>query len=55
MDIAPVYFNAMMLAATYVKAVPPKFNALVPLPNIAPSQGYRYMTDVCVHFVIAKR
>lgn len=53
-DIAPVYFNAMILATTYVKAAPPKPNALVPLPNIAPSQGYRYRTDVCVHFLIAR-
>lgn len=50
-EIAPIYFNAMLFGATYVKAAPPTPNALVPRPNIAPGQGYRYMTDVYVHFV----
>ncbi|KIM79023.1 hypothetical protein PILCRDRAFT_574042 [Piloderma croceum F 1598] len=45
-DIAPIYFNAMAFGVTYVKAAPPMPNALVPRPNIAPGQGYRYLTDV---------
>ena len=52
-DIAPIYFNVIVFGTTYVKAAPPTPNALVPQPNIAPGQGYRYMTDVYVHFMMA--
>ena len=53
MDIAPVYYKANLFAATDVKAVPPTPNALVPRPNISPGQGYRYLTDVYVCFIVA--
>jgi hypothetical protein len=49
-DIAGVYYNALLFTATDVKAAPPTPNALVPQPNISPGQGYRYLTDVYVHF-----
>lgn len=47
-DIAPIYYTALFVAGTYVKAAPPAqaVNALVPRPNISPGQGYRYLTDV---------
>lgn len=46
MDIAPVYYKALLTAGTYVKAAPPALNVLVPRPDISPGQGYRYLTDV---------
>jgi hypothetical protein len=49
-DIAPVYFNSVEFGSTWVKAAPPAINALAPRPNIVPGQGYRYLTDVYVHF-----
>jgi hypothetical protein len=49
-DIAPVYYNAITFADTYVTTTPPTPNALVPRPNVLPGQGYRYLTDVYVHF-----
>ena len=50
-DIAPIYYNSVGFANTWVKAAPPATNALAPRPNIVPGQGYRYLTDVCVHFL----
>jgi hypothetical protein len=47
-DIAPVYYNAIMFAGTYVTTEPPTPNALVPRPSVSPGQGYRYLTDVYV-------
>jgi hypothetical protein len=49
-DIAPVYYNAIMFAGMYVTTAPPTLNALVPRPRVSPGQGYRYLTDVYVSF-----
>ena len=51
-DIAPVYYKASAFSGTHAKAAPPSINALVPRPNIIPGQGYRYLTDVYVHFSV---
>ena len=48
--IAPIYFTAL-LSGTYVKGRPPALHILVPRPNVSPGQGYRYSTDVYVHFL----
>jgi len=50
-EIAPMYINSQMFAGTAVTARPPVFNALIPRPNVFPSQGYRYLTDVYVAFI----
>jgi hypothetical protein len=47
-DIAPIYYEAVVAFGTFVKAAPPTFSALVPRPNISLGQGYRYLTDVYV-------
>jgi hypothetical protein len=47
-DIAPIYYDAVVAASTFVKATPPAYDALVPRPNVSPGQGYRYLTDVYV-------
>jgi hypothetical protein len=47
-QLGPIYFDAMM-SNTYVKG-PITTSTLVPRPNVSPGIGYRYLTDVYVHF-----
>jgi hypothetical protein len=51
MDVAPLYYKAIVFAETFIKAAPPAPNALVPRPNISPPHGYRYLTDVYVDYL----
>lgn len=45
-DIAPMYWNAIMYGLAFITARPSTLNALIPRPTVREGQGYRYSTDV---------